>query len=224
GLPWLVLAARPSLAERLPRPGAWMEFLERGMAFLLLAASLYLMSLLPEARHFAAAALLLAAGFCAWVFGRFFGPSSGRREKAAGLVLCAAAAVCAFAVMRPAEPAAHAEYSHEALMENLGRRNIILDFTADWCPNCRVLEKTVLTKARIAELERKYGAVLLVVDLTRKDAGRQALLEAMGSRSIPLTALVGAKDPSRPLVLRDMYSPAALEKAAAECFEPFSRP
>ena len=218
GGPWLVLAARPSLAERLPRPGAWMEFLERGMAFLLMATALYLMSLLPEARHFAAAVLLFAAGFCAWVAGRFFGPASGLKDKTAGLVLCIASAICAFAIMQPSDPPAYAMYSRSVFMENLGRRNIILDFTADWCPNCKVLEKTVLTKARIAELEKRYDAMLLVVDLTAKDAEKQALLEAMGGHSIPLTALIGSKDASHPLVLRDMYTPSALEGAAEECF------
>lgn len=49
-LPWLLIAARPGLAMRLPRPGAWMNWVRRLLAVMMLGSALWLASLLPA--HF----------------------------------------------------------------------------------------------------------------------------------------------------------------------------
>ena len=49
-LPWLLIAARPGLAMRLPRPGAWMNRVRRLLAVMMLGSALWLASLLPA--HF----------------------------------------------------------------------------------------------------------------------------------------------------------------------------
>lgn len=45
-LPWLLIAARPSLALRLPKPGRWMNWLRRILAVMMLGSALWLVSLL----------------------------------------------------------------------------------------------------------------------------------------------------------------------------------
>lgn len=58
------------------------------------------------------------------------------------------------------------------------------------------------------------------MDLTRADAYAVRLLEALGSKSIPLTALFPAgAGASRPLVLRDVYGVRALESALQRAFD-----
>ncbi len=47
-LPWLLIAAWPSLALRLPRPGRWMNTVKLAMGLLMLASSLWLLSLLSN--------------------------------------------------------------------------------------------------------------------------------------------------------------------------------
>lgn len=60
---------------------------------------------------------------------------------------------------------------------------------------------------------------LIRVDLTNANAYAVRLLEALGSKSIPLTALFPAGDgASSPLVLRDVYGVQSLEKAMNETF------
>lgn len=49
-LPWLLIAARPGLAMRLPRPGAWMNRVRLLLAVMMLGSALWLASLLPA--HF----------------------------------------------------------------------------------------------------------------------------------------------------------------------------
>ena len=52
-LPWLLIAMRPSLALRLPKPGRWMVWLRRILAVMMLGSALWLVSLLPV--HFGSA-------------------------------------------------------------------------------------------------------------------------------------------------------------------------
>lgn len=47
-LPWLLIAAWPALALRLPRPGRWMNGLKLAMGLLMLASSLWLLSLMTN--------------------------------------------------------------------------------------------------------------------------------------------------------------------------------
>ena len=91
-----------------------------------------------------------------------------------------------------------------------------MEFTADWCPSCKVLERTVLTPERLDALADRYGLRLVRVDLTRPDPDGEALLRALGSVSIPVTAIFPRGFLAKsPLVLRDLYTIRQLEAALA---------
>ncbi len=99
---------------------------------------------------------------------------------------------------------------------SLGKAPFLVDFTADWCPNCKLLERGVLTEANLAAWQKRYGLRLVRVDLSQDNPAGQALLAHLGSSSIPVVALfpLGAEK-NRPLVLRDMFGKSALEEALA---------
>lgn len=63
-LPWLLIAMRPSLALRLPKPGRWMNGLRRILAVMMLGSALWLVSLLPV--HFSASTTAPAKESIAW--------------------------------------------------------------------------------------------------------------------------------------------------------------
>jgi thiol:disulfide interchange protein DsbD len=94
-----------------------------------------------------------------------------------------------------------------------GQENLILDFTADWCPNCKFLEKTVLTPEKSAAFAKEHDAILMRVDLTRHDPELMALLESLGSKSIPILAIFPKDNPDSPLVLRDLFTGGQLKEA-----------
>ena len=97
---------------------------------------------------------------------------------------------------------------------------MLLEFTANWCPNCKFMEATVLTDERMRKLQARYGMELVRVDLTNANAYAVRLLDALGSKSIPLTAIFPAGDEAgQPLVLRDVYSARTLEQALNETYE-----
>lgn len=64
GLPWLLIAMRPSLALLLPKPGRWMLWLRRILAVMMLGSALWLASLLPV--HFSAATTIPAEENITW--------------------------------------------------------------------------------------------------------------------------------------------------------------
>lgn len=92
----------------------------------------------------------------------------------------------------------------------------MVEFTADWCPSCKFLEQTVLTPKQPARHHGTLRLRLIKVDLTRPDPEAQALLRAIGSVSIPVTAIFpkGLLSNS-PIVLRDLYTASQLEDALA---------
>lgn len=220
-LPYLLFCIWPNMARILPRPGPWMHVFERVVGFFLLGTALYLLSILPVEKHMHVLSVLLLVSLCAWLWGQFCGVSAPplRRRVAgiAGGLLLLAAIVW---VLRPVAPLPQwREFSPEYFTAQMGKKPMLLEFTADWCPNCKFMEATVLTDERLRAWQARYGMELVRVDLTNANAYAVRLLEALGSKSIPLTALFPAGDgASSPLVLRDVYGVQSLEKAMGETF------
>jgi len=81
-----------------------------------------------------------------------------------------------------------------------------VDFTADWCPNCLLVEKTVLQNRTVVETFREHDALLLKADLTMENPPAKRLLQKLGSRSIPFLALFPPGEHFwQPYFLRDLY-------------------
>ncbi len=111
-------------------------------------------------------------------------------------------------------------FDRETLDRELARGRIVaVDFTADWCMNCKFLEKTVL---RSPEIEAKFdekNALTLTADWTNQDAKTpdvlaiNELLDANGARQVPILMLFSPKNPDKPIVLCGLYTKSELLKA-----------
>ncbi len=216
GLPYVLFAACPGLARFLPRPGSWLELVEKALAFFLLGTGLYLLSILPQGLHLRLLAALLCASFACWLFGRFCGLGAGKWRRRFGFAACCAVVVACFVAgqQHSKEPDIWEEYTPETFTACVGKEPLLLEFTADWCPNCKFLEGTVLTRENLERWQKRYALRFMRVDLTAKDAVGLPLLRSLGSQSIPLAAIfpVGA-DAKHPTVLRDVYGKDRLERA-----------
>lgn len=210
--PYLLLAAFPALAKRLPRPGEWMRTMEQALGFLLLGTVAYLVSFLPLGILPRVVASLVLAAFGGWLW---------RKRLAARLLgIACIVAACIWPFMPQPTAGDWADYSHEAFTEVLGKRLVLVDFTADWCPTCKMVEATALRESTMRAWRKKYDLALFRVDMTRENPGGEALLRAVGSVSIPVIAVFGkGEDAHAPLVLRDVVTKgqveAALERAAS---------
>lgn len=222
-LPYLAMAWKPSLANLLPRPGAWMLTFERILGFFLMGTGIYLLSILPSSMQLPALIVLLAVAMAAWAWGRW-GSLRGTalRRLAVGGACLAGVGLTLYMCFAPTEKAVRWQPFQPAIFRaDLGEKPLLVEFTADWCPTCKVLERTTLTPDRLNPLVRQYDLTLIRVDLTRHDPEAQALLRALDSASIPLLAVFPAGDKWRePVVLRDLYTPGQLRGAVEQALTP----
>lgn len=222
-LPYLLMAWRPGIAAVLPRPGDWMLSFERILGFFLMGTALYLLSLLPVSMHVPTLTVLLVAAGAAWIWGRW-GSLHGtvRHRLAVGAGGLTALAVSIWLAFAPAAPGVEWQaFKAESFRAMLGTRPLLVEFTADWCPTCKVLERTALTTDKVKSLVESYGVTLVRVDLTRHDVQAQALLRALDSASIPLLAIFPKGETWRsPVVLRDIYTAGQMEAAVRQALRP----
>lgn len=220
-LPYLVMVLFPGLARLFPKPGPWTGHLEKAVGLLLVGTCIYLLSILPFARLIPALILLWFTALGAWVWG-----TAGPGFDSAKILLLKFLAVLLLSLglwlgfRAPQPPADLAPYSEAALRAALGKETVVVDFTADWCPSCKLLEQTTLTPARLGDMKNRYGLTLLRADLTENHPEAEALLHALGSKSIPVLAIFPKNAPDSPLVLRDLFTPAQLEEALESTARP----
>lgn len=94
---------------------------------------------------------------------------------------------------------------------------VFLDFTADWCINCKAFKRALLDTDPVASRLKSSDIVLLEVDLTSTKAQGWELLKSLGRTGIPAWAVYGPGSESPVLV--DLTVPtsqnvlASLDKA-----------
>jgi thiol:disulfide interchange protein DsbD len=212
-IPYLLMALNPGLARFLPKSGPWIEYIEKSIAFFLIGTAFYLITIAlgGESLRILAPLWVGMVGVWLWIQTRTTKNIAFRWNIRFGTVLLLAASILwtmpSTTMTNPWE-----EFNPTQLSQRMGKERIFVDFTADWCPTCKVLEATVLTNDNITYWKGKYGITFIKVDMTERDPESEALLQALGSRSIPTAALFGIGEESRsPLVLRDLFTKSQLE-------------
>lgn len=213
--PYLLMAGYPGLYRFLPRPGGWTVALERFLGFLLIGTTVYLIGLLPAALYLDVLVLLWILALGCWIWGQWTSLTHSLRRRlfvrGGAIVLVA---LTAFYLFRPVQYLdLWRPFDQNYFAAHLGRKTMLVEFTADWCPNCKFLEKTVLSPKRSADLVADFDVELLRVDLTRHDPELMAFLESLGSKSIPVLAIFPHNNPQSPLVLRDLFTSEQLQEA-----------
>lgn len=220
-LPYLFLARWPGLVRKLPKAGAWCLHLERGMGFLLMGTTIYLVYILPQSLMFPALVCLWVAAVAAWMWGQWttLSQPAGLRWGIRSMAALLLAGTISWA-LAPAPPSLQWEaFSRDNFVAAMGQDPLLVDFTADWCPNCKVLESTVLHDEAMRAAQARYGIRIIQVDLTHDSPDGMALLQSLGSHSIPVVALFPAGEAvAHPLVLRDLFTSGQLEEAMAQTF------
>ncbi|MBB4284402.1 protein-disulfide reductase DsbD family protein [Roseospira goensis] len=230
-LPYLLIAARPGLATRLPRPGRWMIGLKAVLGLALAGTAVWLVTVLA-AQVPPLAAALVAALMAVMVLALAI-PRRPLRAGLAGLAALAALALPAWAGLMPGAggadgrgpdataPAAGAWRSLDvAAIPGLVAegRTVFVDVTADWCVTCIVNKRAVLDQDPVAARLAGDDMVLMRGDWTRPDAAIAAYLASFGRYGIPFNAVYGRAAPDG-LTLPELLTPGvvldAIDAAAA---------
>jgi thiol:disulfide interchange protein DsbD len=177
--PILLLAAAPQLGGRLPRPGAWMLWLQRGLAIPMLGTFIWL----------------------AWVCFRQTGPQGVLLLLLGAVILLLSlwrrpvlglAALLLLPLLRPAPTASltlpGAEPYTAARLARLQaqHRPVFIDLTAAWCVTCLVNEHTTLLDPDVRRAFAAHQTALLVGDWTARDPAITTLLQANHRAGVPL--------------------------------------
>ncbi|MDZ5110199.1 protein-disulfide reductase DsbD [Pseudomonas putida] len=218
GVPLLLLV---TLGNRyLPRPGAWMNRVKGVFGFVFLGMALYtLRSLLPAALLLAlSGALLIALAWAAW-------PALQRLPALRALPLLGAlwgglllvgAAAGGDDLWQPLRPfagggatQASGQHTEDAFVtvsrpEDLQRELdaakargqwVMLDYYADWCVSCKVMEKQVFARSDVQA--GLAGVHLLRLDVTADTPASQALLQRYQVPGPPSIIWVGPEGDER---------------------------
>ena len=93
-----------------------------------------------------------------------------------------------------------------------GPSTVLIDFTADWCPNCKQVEATALSSRKVRELVERNGVVTMTADWTHPSKEiHKMLVEGLRYDQIPVVAILPAGDPNHPICL-----PSSREKWITE--------
>jgi thiol:disulfide interchange protein len=241
--PFVLLAFAPALLARLPRPGAWMDTLKKGLAFPMYGTAAWLVWVFNQQAGSIALGELLAAAvlvaFAGWLWGhaqtlRSKGKPSLLSLIPALLALAGAIALTALtagatppstvaAASADAAPAGEHLASEPWSPERVAAlraegRPILVDFTAAWCVTCQVNEKVAMSGAGVAKVFKDKNAVLLRADWTNRDATIAAALAEHGRAGVPLYLVYPAKG-GAPVILPQLLTEGmvveAIEKAAS---------
>lgn len=192
-LPYATLILWPGLLRHLPRAGAWTEVIRQSFGWLLLAMALFFVqSVLPAAWAWPLWTGLLA-GVLLWAMHHFW-RAREHASRGVAVVVAAGALALAASAATPGRGIAwqplHA--ADAATLPALGRPALV-EFTADWCINCKVLEKTVYTDRAVVQAVARAGVLPLRVDLTQPDAALEQLLAGYGGVGLPFAVLLDAE-------------------------------
>lgn len=211
--PYLTLAAKPSWVKKIPRTGPASELVKQVMGLLMIAAAAYflgsaaigfiserpkLATSLPwwgKVTHWWAVALFAAiAGL--WLMVRTFAisrkPLNRLVYSIVGLLLGGLAVAWAIDTTNTAKHSVWVAFADEALQQGLDNGQVVvLDFTAEWCLNCKALKATVLNRDPVKSELRKGDVAALVADLTSTKAPGWDKLRALGQTGIPLLVVYG---------------------------------
>jgi thiol:disulfide interchange protein len=204
-----------------------METFKKTMGFCLLLAVVWILYFVPVEKEMPTIVLLFALWFVCWLFGeqQLVGRVKKRNYIISPMVL---GLVLLFSFQIPGIPNPYTlesamrtriyghegehwkPYSKAAFDAALSSgKTVIIDFTADWCVNCKVLAATVLQTESVLALLGEKQIVSFEADCTRQGEATE-LLRQLGPEHVPTLAVFDPANPTRPTVIRGLYTQKTL--------------
>ena len=217
-LPYLVLSALPNLVQKMPRSGPASVLIKEIMGLLLLAAAAYfvgtglsaLLVVAPDPPStvywWPVMGFSMAAG--AWLTFRTIGitTSLSRRALFGSLgALLFLLSIYGGLQLTANDPVDWVYYTPDRFEEALKRgKVVVMDFTAEWCLNCKALEQSVLYSDKVVRELNSESVVAIKVDITGNNPDGKEMLRRADRLTIPYLVVY---DPSgRKVFDGDFYS------------------
>jgi thiol:disulfide interchange protein len=226
-VPYLLLSARPGLVKKMPKTGPASVLVKQVMGLLMFAVAAFFLGTSiaawlqqapdPPSRLYwwLVSGLIVVA--CAWTAYRTFAiTASAMRRSVVGLICLGVTSVCinlasSFSSHGPIDWT----YYTKQRFDQAAQRGevIVLDFTAEWCLNCKALEHGVLHRDEIVELLNGAGVAPLRIDLTGDNQPGKEKLAELEWVGIPLLAIYGPETGYDDPIKYDSYTSGMVMEA-----------
>jgi len=217
-LPYAVIMAIPSLLNRVPKPGTWMEIFKKSCGFLLLFVAVKLsLAALPKERLINVLLYGVIFSFCVWMWGQWVNFSTPKRRKLGVRGLALGIALISGYWLLPARELPEElqidwqKYDAGAVAEAASRKQpVLLKFTADWCTNCKVVERNVYQSQDIVDLIQEKKVLAIKADTTTNKLPATKDFKSLYGEAgnVPVTiVLIPGQDPHK---LRGIFNRTVL--------------
>ncbi|MGR5065151.1 protein-disulfide reductase DsbD family protein [Photobacterium sp. DNB22_13_2] len=225
--PWLVIALFPRLARLLPKPGMWMDKIKTLFGLMMLATSLWLLSLMTN--FFTTAAVILVGVLLVVVLLWRLGKVKGRKPVilamafiivgTGGGLIAGSMTADNWATPLPQDHAWQ-PLNIEAIQQQVSQgKTVFVDVTADWCITCKVNKVSVLLQDPVYSALEQDNIVLMKGDWTKPSDYVTGFLRAHGRFGVPFNIVYGPKAPmgiALPVILTNNDVINALEAASGK--------
>jgi thiol:disulfide interchange protein len=227
-LPYFALSASPELVKKMPRSGPASELIKQVMGLLMLAAAAYFVGVGlsaifdrppdPPSRLYWWVVMAFVAAAGIWLAIRTIRIASAPAKRvgfaALGVLLLAGSSLGAVRLTDEG-PIPWVHYTPERFDRAIRNgKVVVMDFTAEWCLNCKSLEHGVLNGSKVVSLFADGDVVPIKVDITGNNPQGKAKLKEVGRLTIPLL-VVYAPD-GREVFKSDFYTADEVLQAVNE--------
>jgi len=215
-LPLLILCYLPTLAARLPKPGAWMDNLKQFLAFPLYLSAIWLLWVFGRQTGVSGMAALcagaVAIAFGCWLLGReargFW--QALRRFSIAASWIIAVVLVWQGAESREEKATADGRwqvYSPELVASLRAEgRPVFINLTADWCLTCLANERIALHTQAVEQTFDELNVATIKGDWTNTDPKITELLQEYGRSGVPLYLWFPANHTEKAIILPQLLT------------------
>ena len=160
-------------------------------------------------------AIALSAGICLFAFTKMKSIAEGRerfKEQKIAMRILSNAGKAGGVAVEASDSALPWQPFSEARMKELSAegKTLLIDFTASWCLNCHVNEAVALETKETRELVDRYGIIPLLADYSDSSPEIKRWIKQFGGAGVPLTVIIPADAPDRPIAIHAVYSKETL--------------
>lgn len=214
--PYLVLGLFPGLIRLLPKPGNWMVRFKEFAGFALFGTVIFFIASAKSYQVVPLLTVLLGLGIGFWMIGNLYNINSSLKEKNTVRITAflAIAGMCGLGYILYEEPGDKTLFTNDTLAAALeNNQTVVIDFTADWCVNCKINEKMALNTEEVRSFAEKNNVSIQIGDYTDESKHIKYWLTKFKTQGVPLTVVIPGNRPDQTIALGGVYSKETLLEA-----------